>query len=669
MNRLKIETSPYLLQHAHHPVDWYPWGPAAFRKAKEEDKVILLSIGYSACHWCHVMAHESFEDEEVAGYMNEHFINIKVDREEHPDIDAIYMEAVQSLTGRGGWPLNVFLTPGLKPFYGATYFPPERKGGLPSWREVLMHIINLYTKNRDRVYEISDQLTEAMKKGQGVALPEQYQREAHPVFSFEEIIQQFQNWADGAKGGFGMAPKFPSIPDLEFLLDLFVLEDLEWAGNHLLKTLDSMLQGGIYDHIGGGITRYSTTRDWGVPHFEKMLYDNALLIELMANVSMSCLEREYRYEMANITDWLEREMSNGEGAYYSAMDADSAGEEGKYYVWQKAEIERVLGQNAEKFIRIYDISEQGNWQGKNIPRIKPGFSYRKSEALEKSKRKLLQYRLKTREMPGIDKKILADWNALLTAAWCRAYRATEDKRYLELAKGTISYLKQNFIQADYSVLHIHGALPIPGNLDDYAFIIRALYEWFIVTQDHQWLELGERILHRALVEFYDEEKGLFFFSSKDRKDIILRKVVWQDVPVPSGFSTISELLYIFGALTGQQVLREISGRIIEQTAVRILSHPMGHGRFLSNLLYYKYGHTEIVIIGEGYQKILRELQQRYIPALIVAATKSGDSSLGVFSNKDTVFPLTIYLCKGKTCLAPVDRLEKIEAEIPGVRCK
>ena len=673
MNRLKLETSPYLLQHADNPVEWYPWGKAAFRRAEEEDKPILLSIGYSSCHWCHVMAHESFENEEIADFMNTHYVNIKVDREEHPDIDAIYMQALQLLTGSGGWPLNIFLTPQLKPFYGGTYFPPEGRGGMPSWMDVLSHIAHLYQHNRRQVENVADKLTEAMDKSQQPELPEDYRLEAKTEYAVDKVPELFQKRADSQFGGFGHAPKFPSIADLHFLLDASVLHKSQWAGQHLIKTVDHIIRGGIYDHIGGGITRYSTTRDWRVPHFEKMLYDNALLIELLANVTMSCLDRRFEYEMADITAWIEREMSDGEGGFYSAMDADSEGQEGRYYIWDKGEMEEILGEEAEAFMHLYNITDEGNWEGKNIPEVDPDTSYQslmeQRIQTQAARQKILSHRTKTRVLPGIDRKILADWNALLVSAWCRAYRATGEKRYLKLALSTISYLKKHFIRPDYSVLHIHGDVPIAGNLDDYAFVIRAAYELFVITQDKSWVELGERILSRAQVEFYDQDKGVFFFSSKNREDTIIRKIIWQDVPVPSGFAVITEMMYVYGAITGREEWRITSEEIIQRATMRIIHQPMGHGQWLSNIMYFTGGHTEMVLLGEHYRNAYGRLLRAYIPGSILAGAQEQTNDLPILKDKTVHWKTTIYICKGKSCMPPVDGLDKLKQEISGLNCQ
>ena len=673
MNRLKLETSPYLLQHANNPVDWYPWGPAAFKRAKEEDKPILVSIGYSSCHWCHVMEKESFEDPAVANYMNEYFINIKVDREEHPDVDSLYMDAVQFITGRGGWPLNVFLTPELLPFYGGTYYPPVRKHGMPSWMEILQHVSNLFFNNRSKVEEVGQELILAIKKHQQPQVTKDYFKVYdEPKEEFRHLIGQYRARQDEKYGGFGGAPKFPSIADLRFLLDAYVLEGDQWSGNHLVKTVDSILEGGIYDHIGGGITRYSTTRDWGVPHFEKMLYDNALLLGLLADITRSCLKRDYSFEIQNITEWLNREMSNGEGGYYSAMDADSDGEEGKFYVWTQSEMENILGDKAMNFAKVFDITKEGNWEGKNIPRIASDAGYTRTDASKlewiQAKKQLLDYRNKNRIKPDIDRKILPDWNALLVTAWCKSYSATGDKTYLEYAQSTISYLIKSFLQPDYRLYHRAGDVPISGNLDDSAFLVEAFGELYATTMDISWITLAERVMNRAIEDFYDKQNKIFYFTSKDKIDIIVRKIIWQDIPIPSGFATITRELHRLGIILKRVDWVRHSEEILLKAKHRIYKYPMGHGRWLSMVLYDKM-HTEVGIIGDNYEGEIEKLRRRYIPHCVLSGSKTPTSKIPYLTDKEKVFSMTVYLCKEKTCFTPVKKVESIATEIEGYNCQ
>ena len=442
-NRLIHETSPYLLQHAHNPVDWYPWGDEAFERARAEDKPVLVSIGYAACHWCHVMERESFEHEEVAAIMNELFINIKVDREERPDVDHIYMDAVQAMSGSGGWPLNVFLTPDRKPFYGGTYFPTQRAFNRPSWTEVLHSLSNAYKTQKQEILQQAEQLTEHLKAsnafGLSVTDPAGLFTEGNITEAYHNIMHQ----ADRQWGGFGKAPKFPQTFAIGFLLRYAHLEGVEEARQQALLSLDKMKQGGIYDHVGGGFARYSTDTEWLVPHFEKMLYDNALLVSVLAEAYQLTDDERYEEVIEETLQFVERELMHAEGGFYSALDADSEGEEGRFYVWSEEEIQQVLGPEAELFCAYFDVSEKGNWEGKNILWVKvPLHQFALERNMDpallasfiiRSKQKLLEQRSK-RVRPQLDDKILLGWNALMASAYCNAFAATGNDHYRDVAQ-------------------------------------------------------------------------------------------------------------------------------------------------------------------------------------------------------------------------------------------
>ena len=480
-NRLVHETSPYLLQHAHNPVDWFPWGDEALEKAKAEDKPILVSIGYSACHWCHVMERESFENEVTADFMNKNFINIKIDREERPDLDHIYMDSVQALTGSGGWPLNVFLTPEGKPFYGGTYYPPQRAFNRASWMETLQSLINIYTERRDEIDKQAENMVNHLVQANKLGIePGSFGEANNLEFSVSDIAANILKTADKVWGGFGNAPKFPQTLSIQFLLRYHHFTKDEPSLKQALLSLDKMIEGGIYDQLGGGFARYSTDAEWLAPHFEKMLYDNALLVSVMSEAYQHTRNKRYLQVINETIVFIKEELMHEKGGFFAALDADSEGVEGKYYVWSHAEIQNLLGNDAAIFCEYYNITPSGNWEHTNILRVlvpldqfaeKKGISVELLGQILSKGRQVLKNEREKRVKPGLDDKIILGWNALMNTACSKAYQATGNETYLNLAIRNMEFIWENMISHDVSFFHIwkNEQAKYPGFLDDYAY--------------------------------------------------------------------------------------------------------------------------------------------------------------------------------------------------------
>jgi uncharacterized protein len=499
-NKLINETSPYLLQHAHNPVKWYPWGSEALQKAKEEDKVILVSIGYSACHWCHVMERESFEDEQIAALMNEHFINIKVDREERPDIDHVYMDAVQAMSGSGGWPLNVFLTPDAKPFYGGTYFPPVNAFNRPSWTEILQSIHKAWTEKRNEIISQAENLTDYLNKSADfinadlIPVPQ----EKDELENCKMIFSNIMNSADKEWGGFGKAPKFPQTFTIQYLLHYYYYTNDRNSLEQALLSIDKMVQGGIYDHIAGGLARYSTDREWLAPHFEKMLYDNALFISVLCDAYQLTKSEKYKDAIEKTISFILEELTHKDGGFYAALDADSEGEEGKYYVWQKREVDEILGKDAAIFCQLFDITEMGNWEEKNIPRLLQTleeFATQKNineeQLKETVKACLSKLKIKRAERirPGLDDKIILSWNALMLKALAKAAVVLQNEMYKNAAVTNFNFLLKHFTEGN-QLFHTwkNGYAKHPAFLDDYAFLAEACLYMYDLTFDSNYFK-------------------------------------------------------------------------------------------------------------------------------------------------------------------------------------
>jgi uncharacterized protein len=670
-NRLSRETSPYLLQHAHNPVDWYPWGDEAIQKAREEDKPMLVSIGYSACHWCHVMERESFEDPETATIMNRHFINIKIDREERPDLDQIYMDAVQAIAGNGGWPLNVFLTPQGKPFYGGTYFPPVDLYNRASWKSVLLSISTAYREKRSQIEDQADQLTQHIAKG-GFGTNITGEPETFNAEDCRTISEQLMKTADRRHGGFGSAPKFPQTFSIRFLLQFHFYTQNQEALEQACLSLDKMIYGGIYDQLGGGFARYSTDTEWLAPHFEKMLYDNSLLIMAMSEAFQLTGRPIYAKAISETMSFLCRELLSEQGGFFSALDADSEGEEGKYYVWGKNEISEMLGEESEDFCSRYDVSSEGNWEGKNILRIVHPEIPVGAEKEQEWKDKLLAIRGE-RVRPALDDKILLGWNALMITACCKAYSALGEPDYRETAVRTMEFLEENMqgegiskffhcythkVKANPGVRE-KGRASIPAFLDDYAYLIEAYIQLQEISGDSEYLLKARMLTDWVIAHFSEEETGYFYYTHEQQDDIIVRKREVYDGATPSGNSIMAANLLYLGTVFD---LEEWKGRAFRNAGglkevIRKYPGSFGVWATLINALTYQL--YEIVLSGDYSGEKHAEFLAKWIPNRIFQISSATHPDFPVLRNKPVRGPSQFFLCRDYTCQQPVKEVAEL----------
>ncbi len=672
-NRLIQESSPYLQQHAHNPVDWFPWGEEAISLAKKTDKPILVSIGYSACHWCHVMEKESFEDENTAAFMNEYFINIKIDREERPDLDHIYMDAVQAIAGNGGWPLNVFLTTDMKPFYGGTYFPPARAFNRPSWLEVLGLMKEAWHNRREEIEEQAQTLIDHIGKA-GNFLNEKLFTESQDFYTADHakvIAENLLKNADKMEGGFGNAPRFPQTYSINYLIMYGYFYNDPVASDHAYLSLKKMLRGGIYDHLAGGLCRYSTDAKWLVPHFEKMLYDNALLMISLAEAFQASGDAEFEDGIVSIYTFLKNEMQDSSGGFYAALDADSEGVEGKFYVWNKQDIENIIGTESDVCCRWYGITETGNWEHSNILITHSITEFAISEKIPQnilSKKiktwqlKLLQERNK-RIRPGTDDKILLGWNALLVSALCNSYAANGNESFKADAIKLYEHLQQIFEHGSGNLWHTYknGMAKVPAFLDDYACFIKAGINLQEITANQQYLYDAQRYTEIVIRDF-TSESGLFYFTGKDQEDVVLRKIDMYDGAVPSGNSVMADNLFYLSVVFEKPAWAEQANKILNSLKDAILKYPSSFGMFanvfLKNVLEIK----EVVIAGKNPEKMLKDLLKIYLPNKILQASKTSvDMALLLYKDYDE--EALIYLCKNYSCQSPVRSIQNFKENL------
>lgn len=650
MNRLQKETSPYLLQHAQNPVDWFAWGEEALQKAKTENKPILVSIGYSACHWCHVMEHECFEREEVAEVMNKHFVNIKIDREERPDIDAIYMDAVQAMGVQGGWPLNVFLMPDGKPFYGGTYFPKE------NWIQLLKSVNNGFVNHREELQKSAEGFTENMlfKESEKYGLSFENQ-----VFTSEDLDAMYKKLSqtfDNDWGGFERSPKFPMPSVWQFLMKYALVSKDENALNHLKFTLDKMAIGGIYDQLGGGFARYSVDGEWFCPHFEKMLYDNGQLVSLYSEAFTYTKEPLYKETVYETIAWLKREMTSSEGGFYSALDADSEGVEGKFYVWTKAEIDEILGDASKEFCEIYQITALGNWEhGVNIPwKGKAILNSKQSDNIQK----LLEKRAE-RIRPGLDDKILCSWNGLMLNGLVNAYRAFDEEAFLELALQNAHFIEDKFLNQDV-LFHSYknGETKIQGFLEDYATVIEAYLNLYQATFDENWLHLSEKLALYVYQNFWDEDDQLFFFTDKNAENLIVRKKEIFDNVIPASNSSMARNYYTLGLILDRQDFIDLSKLMIAKMKDLLVKNVDYLTNWACLATQMVSPTAEIAIVGEEYLQFRKEVDAHYYPNKILTGTSS-ESKVPLLENRTAKEDETlIFICYDKTCQLPVNSVEE-----------
>ena len=670
-NHLINESSPYLLQHAHNPVDWYPWGEEAFAISREQNKPVLLSIGYSACHWCHVMAHESFEDEEIARLMNDNFVNIKVDREERPDLDQIYMNAVQMMTHHGGWPMTVFLTPDAIPFYGGTYFPPQDRYNMPGFPRVLISVAEAYKDRRSDIAQTSDQLLNELRRLSETSGSEQSIEKELLDAAFVGITRGY----DPVNGGFGGAPKFPPAMTLEFLLRTFVRTGNADALEMVRTTTTKMAYGGMYDQLGGGFHRYSTDAKWLVPHFEKMLYDNALLSRVYLHYYQVSQDELARETTKGILDYVIREMTNDEGGFYSTQDADSEGHEGKFFVWDIAEIKSVLGEKqANFFCAAYDITDSGNFEGENIPNIKHSLKAVAEKAgvtldelnasLSQSKRKLFEVR-EQRIKPDRDEKVITAWNGLMLASFAEAGVVLDRPDYLDIARKNARFILSK-LQRDGFLLRTYkdGVAKFNAYLEDYAFLIEGLTTLFETSGEIEWLNAALSLTDRMVEEFWDEDNAGFFFTGTSHEKLIVRSKDYFDNATPSGNSVAASVLLRLGILTDSEHFRNLAVSVFREVADSIRKYPSGFGYALSGLDFLLSTPKEVAIIAaeqSSLKTFVRAAWERYLPNKVVASALSGDSaaigSVVLLQNRNVVEGKTAaYVCQNYTCKEPVTEI-------------
>ena len=678
-NRLIDETSPYLQQHANNPVDWYPWGQEALQRAQDEDKPIFLSIGYAACHWCHVMERESFEDRDIAAVMNQLFVSIKVDREERPDLDSIYMQAVQALTGRGGWPMTVFLTPDLKPFYGGTYYPPEDRGGMPGFRRVLEAMADVYTTRR------SDALASAEK------LCAYLQQSTHAQVGVEPLLAETLGRAyrrlapelDAEHGGFGGAPKFPQPATLEFLLRYGLRVDDQVPTVMVDLTLDRMARGGIYDHLGGGFHRYSTDPFWLVPHFEKMLYDNALLARLYLHGYQATGNGHYRRVAEETIDYTLRDMRDPAGGFYSSQDADSEGHEGKFYVWTRQEILDVVGrEDGELFNRYYGVTEAGNFEGANILNVPTeaekladelGLPVAELEAAVFRGAARLHEVRRQRVWPIRDEKVLTAWNGMMLAALAEAAAVLHRRDYLEAAETTATFLL-DALRLDGRLLRTYrdGQAKLKAYLEDYAYLIDGLICLYEASGRERWLEEAQ-ILADAMVDlFRDPLQGAFYDTGRDHEALIIRPRDIQDGALPCGSSMAVMGLMRLSVLTGRPEYRNHAAEALRGVRSLLDQAPAAFGNWLSGLDFYLSTPKEIVIVGPqdhpGTGSLLAAVHSRFLPNKVVVQSETGDedgmSSLPLMEGRAMIGGQpTAYVCENFACQLPVTEPEALMAQL------
>ena len=732
MNRLSGESSPYLLQHAHNPVDWYPWGEEALNRAAAEDKPILVSIGYAACHWCHVMERESFEQPETAAFMNAHFINIKIDREERPDLDHIYMDALQAMTGSGGWPLNVFLMPDGRPFFGGTYFPPVKAYGRLSWTDTLEQIARAFAERREELEAQAAQLTEHLSVSNAFGLKDKPVPPAPGEAlvggaRLDGIFAALMQQADRSAGGFGRPPKFPQTFSLQWLLRFAHFIRNQEALEHACNSLDHLLEGGIYDQLGGGMARYSTDRSWLAPHFEKMLYDNALLVSVLCEAFGLTGAPRYGAAIAEILAFVQREWTTADGGFCSAWDADSEGEEGKYYVWTLAEVRELLGEDAALFCAVYDVTAEGNWEGVNILRrvMSPEAAARKlgimpeaadggpeaaeggpdvaigrSEALEeivrRAKAKLLAARGK-RVPPLLDDKQLLNWNALINKAFSQAYAVTGREEYRETAVRHMAFMlkayrptpgqggsiagspapdgtagagsqapaaaKTGIQPGGLGHAYKDGILRYPAFLDDYACLVDALLRLQEITADPQYLVEARGWTEYVVEHFSEAETGFFYYTHAGQRDVLFRKKEVYDGATPSGNAVMASNLWQLSVLLDRRDWRERAEGMLGAMLPVIGRYPTSFGVWADLALMVHHGLNEIAVVGDDFKMVLKDLLRQYIPNRVIQAASRGDGNYPLLAGKAGAGETLLYLCRDYACGAPVKDVEALMERI------
>ncbi|MEE2953820.1 MAG: thioredoxin domain-containing protein [Bacteroidota bacterium] len=665
-NTLINETSPYLLQHAHNPVDWHPWNEETLKKAKSENKLLLISIGYSACHWCHVMEHESFEDEEVARIMNKNFICIKIDREERPDIDQIYMTAVQLITQRGGWPLNCIALPNGKPFWGGTYFRKD------NWKKQILEIAAVYQNDPERVIDISNRLTEHIGKVENIGLNTE-----KAIFNWDDLDNMFSKWEprfDNTEGGSKGSPKFPMPNAYNFLLRYGHLSKNESILKHVETTLNKMAFGGIYDQIGGGFARYSVDKLWKVPHFEKMLYDNAQLVSLYSEAYIKFKNPLYKNVVFETLEFIERELmfKSNDGIhafFYSALDADSEGEEGKFYVWKKEEIQKHINDDYEIFKDYFNINNKGFWEHGNYILLrkesKEKIAKKHTVSIENldqkitNWRKILMQQRDKRIRPGLDDKSLTSWNALMLKAYVDAYLAFGNQDHLDIAIMNAEFLIDKQMNSEGKLFHSYKdeRSTINGYLEDYALFSSALIRLYEATFNFKWLDIAKSVVEYSITNFYDTKSGMFYFTSSKDPALITRKMEVNDNVIPASNSVIANVLYDLGVLLDNDNYKNKALIITNNIKPDMHKYASGYSNYASLILKKIAPYYEVAIVGEDYNHHILELNKKYVPNKLFLGSKA-NSKMDLLQDKYIDGQTTIYVCENKACKLPTTSIEK-----------
>lgn len=661
-NDLIHETSPYLLQHAHNPVDWKPWNQTTLQLAVSENKPLLISIGYSACHWCHVMEHESFEDSSVADIMNQHFVCIKVDREERPDVDQVYMDAVQLMTGSGGWPLNCFALPDGRPFYGGTYFKKEQ------WIDILNQLAQLYRDEPSKVVEYAEKLSEGLQ-----------QMDAQPListpdtFSAEVIETAVNRWSknfDHRMGGPNHAPKFPLPNNYQFLLAHAVQTGNEELKSYVLRTLNHMAYGGIYDQIGGGFARYSTDALWKVPHFEKMLYDNGQLLSLYAQAYKLTRNPLYKSIIDQTGQWLKREMMHESGAFYSALDADSEGEEGKYYVWTDKEIASLANDNYPVIADYFNVNQRGKWEHGNFILLRHDSDEHIAkkhnislEALHSVVNDFIAVALDARSKrtrPGLDDKSLTSWNALATKGLCEAFSATQNKDWIDMASQNLDFLTNTQMDRTGRLWHSykHGKSTINGYLEDYAHVIYALLTYYETTFDKTALDKANLLVTYVDQHFDKNQKGLYYFKSKEDDALVVKKTEVTDNVIPASNSIMATCLFKLSLLMMDESMNDKSKAMLAQVEHNFNDYPSGYSQWMLLHQYHSFPYFEVAIVGKDCLQKLEALQNQYIPNAVICGSEK-DSNIPVLDGKVVDDKTLYYACKRGACQLPVEDTDAV----------
>ena len=672
-NNLINETSPYLLQHKDNPVEWFSWNEDSLKKAKDENKPIFLSIGYSSCHWCHVMAHESFENDDVAKIMNDNFINIKVDREERPDLDDIYQKICQMSTGQGGWPLSVFLTPDQKPFYVGTYFPVLDSYGRPGFGSLCRQLAQAWKEKPKDVENSAEQFMTNLTKLEKVSDEGKIEKSI-----LDEAAVNLLQVADTNFGGFGQAPKFPNAANLSFMFRYSKISGIGKFEQFALMTLKKMAKGGIFDQIGGGFHRYSTDARWLVPHFEKMLYDNALLPPVYAEAYQITKDPFYLDVVTKTLDYVLREMTTNSGLFYSAQDADTNGEEGQTFVWKKREIESILGADADIFCVYYDITDGGNFEGNtilanNINSSSLAFKFNKTEdeileLVRRSSKKLLDVRNK-RDQPGTDDKIITSWNSMMISAFAKGYRISGNKKYLDAATVAAKFFTEQFSKHGFIHRTFKNDIPkLNGYLDDYAYLANSLVDVFEITAESYFLEMAQKIANYMIEHFWNDPEKSFYFTADTHESLIIRPKNYYDLSVPSGNSVASNVLLKLHHLTQNEKFLEISKKILESNGTSAAENPFAFGYLLNVMNLYLNSPTEITIINTENSEIVNSLYKKFLPEGLIIPIKTEQSLQSLseypfFEGKEFSNHTVVTICRNFSCSLPLSELSEIERSL------